>query len=141
MPHVLVVDDDPNARESLAALIEGAGLTAAMAGSLREAHIQMTRQMADAVFIDLRLPDGNGMDLVEQIDRRYTEIILITGNATVETAVEALRFGATDYLVKPLNYVLLKAILSRISKPAELKAQIGRLRGELRELGHFGRML
>jgi DNA-binding NtrC family response regulator len=141
MPHVLVVDDDKGVRESLAALIEDAGLTAAMAGSLREAHIHMARQMADAVFIDLRLPDGNGMDLVEQIDRRYTEIILITGNATVETAVEALRFGATDYLVKPVSHARLTAILSRISKPADLKYQIGRLRGELRELGHFGPMV
>jgi DNA-binding NtrC family response regulator len=142
MAHVLIVDDDANARIALAELVALEGFTAAIAGTLREARIQMTRQHADVMLIDLYLPDGNGMELVQDVERPgETEIILVTGNATVDTAVEALRIGATDYLVKPINVARLRAILSRVPKPSDLQAQIGSLRGELRQLGHFGRML
>jgi DNA-binding NtrC family response regulator len=142
MSHILVVDDDENGRESLIELIRAEGHAVSGAGSLREAHILLARQPPpDVMLIDLGLPDGSGMDLIEHIDRRSTEIILITGNASVETAVEALRAGAADYLVKPVNFARLKTVLTRICRPADLKAQIGRLRGELRQLGHFERMI
>ena len=75
------------------------------------------------------------------IARASTEIVLITGHASVETAVEALRLGAADYLTKPINFRRLKALLSRVPRTVDLKAEIGALRGELRRLGHFGQML
>ncbi|HZP13195.1 MAG TPA: sigma-54 dependent transcriptional regulator [Nevskiaceae bacterium] len=142
MPHVLIVDDDPQTREALGALTAAEGFSVAVAADLREARIQLTRQQPDALLIDLTLPDGSGLDLIPEVERRSgTEIILITGNASVETAVEALRVGAADYLVKPVNVARLRAVLSRVPRPADLKAQIGQLRGELRRLGHFGQML
>ncbi|MGE5623088.1 MAG: sigma-54-dependent transcriptional regulator, partial [Bacillota bacterium] len=63
------------------------------------------------------------------------------GHASVETAVEALRLGAADYLTKPINFKRLKALLSRIPRTVDLKEEIGVLRSELRRLGHFGQML
>lgn len=142
MPHILIVEDDANARAALGELVGAEGFTTALAGSLRDARIQMSRHSPDAVLIDLVLPDGNGMDLMEDIaPHSGTEIIVMTGHASVETAVEALRMGAADYLVKPVNFQRLKSVLARIPRPGDLKAEIGNLRGELRRLGLFGQML
>ncbi|MGH8778988.1 sigma-54-dependent transcriptional regulator [Paraburkholderia sp.] len=142
MPHVLIVDDDPATREALATVIGEDGLTTATAGDLREARIQLVRQMPDVVFTDLKLPDGSGVDLFEDLDPRSgVEVIVITGHATVESAVSALKMGAADYLVKPINMQRVKAILARLPRPGDLKAEIGTLRGELRRMGRFGLML
>ncbi|AQW32614.1 sigma-54-dependent transcriptional regulator (plasmid) [Ralstonia syzygii subsp. celebesensis] len=142
MPHILIVEDDVSARAALGELVSAEGFTTAQAGSLRDARIQISRHSPDAVLIDLVLPDGNGMDLMEDIPSHSgTEIIVMTGHASVETAVEALRMGAADYLVKPVNFQRLKSILARIPRPGDLKAEIGNLRGELRRLGLFGQML
>ncbi len=142
MSHVLIVDDDENTREALAALATAEGFTTAVAGSVAEARIQLVRQRPDVVLMDLRLPDGSGMDLFEDLeDRSSIETILITGHASVESAVDALRLGASDYLTKPVNLQRLKAVLSRVPKSGELRAEIGALREELRRLGRFGRLV
>ncbi|AZG09486.1 sigma-54-dependent Fis family transcriptional regulator [Pigmentiphaga sp. H8] len=142
MPHVLIVDDEPNTRAALAEIVGAEGLTTAVAGDLREARIQIVRQSPDVVLTDLKLPDGSGMDLFKELDPSIpVEVILITGHASVESAVDALRLGAADYLIKPINMQRLKAILDRIPRAGDLKAEIGSLRGELRRFGRFGRML
>ncbi len=142
MPHVLIVDDDVNTRDALVEITAAEGFSTAVAGNIREAQAQIMRQRPDVVLIDLKLPDGSGMDLFNDIESRATtEIVLITGHASVETAVEALRLGAADYLTKPINFKRLKALLSRIPRTVDLKEEIGVLRSELRRLGHFGQML
>ncbi len=142
MPHVLIVDDEPNTCAALAEIVADEGMTTAVAGDLREARIHIVRQAPDVVLTDLKLPDGSGMDLFKELDPDIpVEFILITGHASVESAVDALRMGAADYLVKPINIQRLKSILDRIPRAGELKAQIGSLRGELRRFGRFGRML
>ena len=142
MPHALIVEDDEIAREALDELVRDSGFTTATAGTLRDARIQLTRQQADVVLIDLKLPDGTGMDLVADIeDRRATQVVLITGYASVETAVEALRRGASDYLTKPINLERLRAVLSRVPKSGMLRAEIGKMRDELRDSGRFGRLV
>jgi DNA-binding NtrC family response regulator len=142
MSHVLIVDDDANTREALVELATQEGFTTAAAGSVAEARIQLVRQRPDVVLMDLRLPDGSGIDLFEDLeDRASIETILITGHASVESAVEALRLGASDYLTKPINYQRLKAVLSRVPRSGELRAEIGALRDELRRLGRFGRLV
>jgi DNA-binding NtrC family response regulator len=142
MPHVLIVDDDAATREALTAVVSEDGLTTAQAGDLREARIQLVRQMPDVVFTDLKLPDGSGTDLFQDLDPRSgVELVVITGHASVETAVDALKAGAIDYLVKPINLQRVKAILNRLPRAGDLKAEIGTLRGELRRMGRFGLML
>lgn len=142
MPHVLVVDDDINTREALVEIASAEGFTASVAGNILEAQNQISLHRPDVVLVDLKLPDGNGMDLFDDIEARSkTQIVLITGHASIETAVEALRLGAADYLTKPINYRRLKAILSRVPRSVDLKDEIGVLRSELRRLGRFGQML
>ncbi|MEC5215480.1 two-component system response regulator AtoC [Actimicrobium sp. GrIS 1.19] len=117
MVHALIVDDDVNTREALFQIVSAEGFVTSLAGSIRDAQIQIGRQRPDLVLIDLRLPDGNGIDLFNDIKLRdSTEIVLITGYASVETAIDALRLGATDYLTKPINFRRLKGLLSRVPR-------------------------
>src|SRR3954471_13142545 len=142
MPHLLIVDDDPEALEWLTELAKGEGCTVSAADSLRAARIHMSRLQPDVLLTDLQLPDGRGVDLVSDIESRdSTELVMITGHASVESAVEALRLGATDYLVKPVDVERLKAILRRVPRAGELRQEIGELRDELRKLGRFGHIL
>jgi two-component system response regulator AtoC len=142
MPHVLIVDDDLNTRDALVEITAAEGFTSAVAASIHDAKLQIARQRPDVVLIDLKLPDGNGLDLFNDIEARSTtEIVLITGHASLETAVDALRLGAADYLTKPINFRRLKALLSRVPRTADLKTEIGALRTELQRLGRFGQML
>jgi DNA-binding NtrC family response regulator len=142
VPHLLLVDDDPEALEWLSELAKGEGFSVAQADSLRAARIHMSRLQPDVLLTDLQLPDGQGIELVKDLEsRESTEVILITGHASVESAVQALRLGASDYLVKPVDVERLRSILRRVPRTGELRAEIGELRDELRKLGRFGHLL
>ncbi len=142
MPHLLLVDDDPEALEWLSEFAKAEGFTVSQADSLRAARIHLSRLQPDVLLTDLQLPDGKGIELVGDLEQREsTEVVMITGHASVESAVEALRLGATDYLVKPVDIERLKAILRRVPRTGELRAEIGELRDELRKLGRFGHIL
>jgi len=142
MAHVLLVDDDPETLDWLSELVKGEGFTVATADSLRAARIHLTRLTPDILLTDLLLPDGQGIELVADLESRSaTEFVIMTGHASVESAIEALRAGATDYMVKPVDVERLKAILHRVPRPEELREEIGELRGELRKLGRFGLIL
>jgi DNA-binding NtrC family response regulator len=137
--HLLIVDDDFDAANSLRSLIGAENLSIAIAGSLLEARRQMVLQQPDLVLLDLQLPDGNGMELFEDPQLlANSEVVLITGNASLETSIQALRLGAADYLVKPVNAVQLQAVLSRFMKPATLQAEVAGLKADLAKSGHFG---
>src|SRR5438552_5251071 len=139
MPHALVVDDEADSAEMMAALIESEGFTVATAGSLRDARRQFALQEPDIVLLDLMLPDGNGMQLFDDAKQlANTEVVLITGHASLETSSQALRLGASDYLVKPLNMKQLHGILSRVTKPSTLRAEADTLQSGLETEGHFG---
>ena len=142
MPHVLIVDDDVNAASTLTELVANEGFTTSTANSLQEGRRQMAIHRPDVLLLDLVLPDGSGMDLIQDVESRATtEIVLITGHASMESSIEALRLGAADYLIKPINLTQLHGILSRVARPADLKTEISNLRGELRTLGRFGKLL
>jgi DNA-binding NtrC family response regulator len=88
------------------------------------------------------LPDGIGLDLLEGFEPMSApEVVLITGAATVETAVDALRRGVADYLTKPVDFARVKMALGNVTRALELKGQINSLRGELRKLGRFGPLI
>jgi two-component system, NtrC family, response regulator AtoC len=142
MPHALIVDDDVSTLASLSALIELENFTTSTASSLQEAREQMQRRRPDIVLLDLMLPDGGGMDLFQDVESRATtEIILMTGHASIESSVQALRLGASDYLIKPIHPKQLQNILSRVARPTDLKHEIAQLRSELRRVGRFGHLL
>jgi DNA-binding NtrC family response regulator len=134
------VEDDLHFRESLALLVEREGFAVAQAGSLEEARKRLAEAPTDVVLVDLGLPDGNGLELLRGTDLP-AELVVITGNASVESAVAALHEGAADYLTKPLDRPRLKTVLANVSRTRALKHEVAELRGELRELGRFGPMV
>jgi two-component system response regulator AtoC len=141
MPHVLIVDDEANAAAMLATALAAEGYTTSQAASLREARQQLLISPADAILLDLHLPDGSGLDLFAETDLRgRAEIVLITGRASVETSVQALRVGAADYLTKPVNLAQLKRVLSRLAQPGDLHAEISDLQRTCPDSGQFGRL-
>ena len=142
MPHALIVDDDTDTRDFLSEVARAEGFSVAGADTLRSARAQLTRRHPDVLLADLQLPDGNGMELIGDLDRAIeTEIIVVTGHASVGTAVEALRAGATDYLTKPIEVERLANIFRRQPRTVDLKHEIGELRDELRKVGRFGHLL
>jgi two-component system response regulator AtoC len=140
MAQVLIVDDDPEQLEWLNEFVRSEGFTTATADSLKNARIQLTRFVPDLVLTDLMLPDGQGIELLEEL-KHSIEVVVMTGHASVETAVDALRSGAADYLIKPVDVGRLRGILKRVPKSEHFREEIGELRDELRRLGRFGLML
>ncbi|MGZ9030923.1 MAG: sigma-54-dependent transcriptional regulator, partial [Burkholderiaceae bacterium] len=141
MGHALIVDDDSDTAEMLAELVASQGFTAATARTMRDARRQLAMNVPDVVFLDLVLPDGKGTELFEDKGNLAdTEVVLITGHASLETSIEALRLGAADYLIKPVSPSQVQGILERIIRPAELQAEITDLKHELDRSGRFGEM-
>lgn len=141
MAHALIVDDDGDSVESLQALITAEQFTVSVAQSLRDARRHMALQQPDLILLDLELPDGNGMDLFTDPQLvANSEVVLITGHASLETSIQALRLGAADYLVKPVNLRHLQGVLSRVTRPAVLKAEVADLNAHLAEDGNFGHL-
>ena len=96
-PRALIVDDDPGFRLGLSEVVKREGFEGFGAESLKQAREEIAAQQPDILLIDLELPDGSGLDLVDDFEGTASpEVVLITGHASVETAVEALRRGAAD---------------------------------------------
>ena len=142
MTPALVLEDDRNTLNALATLVELEGFEVRTAQTLAEARGVLEVFQPQIILSDLMLPDGRGTEILEVIqDDSSVELILITGEASLETAVEALRLGAYDYLTKPVDEARLKTLLAGVQRTRELKNEISELRGELRSMGRFGKMV
>ena len=142
MGHALIVEDDPDSARMIAALVTTEGYSAATAQSLRDARRQLALQPPDLVLLDLRLPDGSGMALLDdQALIGNSEVVLMTDHASLETSIQALRYGAADYLLKPVSARQLQSILSRVMKPSVLQAEVDGLLDEMQHNGRFGHMV
>jgi len=141
-PRALIVEDDEGFRDSLARLVEREGFASHQAADLAEARAAVQGEPFEVILVDLSLPDGDGLSLLEdEACAGVSEFIVITGNASVDTAVEALRRGALDYLTKPLDRGRLKSVLTNVGRTRALKSEVRELRGELRGMGRFGRLV
>src|SRR3989441_951561 len=142
MADALLVDDDVSFQAALAELVRAEGFSVEPAASRGEARTYLNEHPPALALVDLKLPDGSGLELLREADSQVaTEIVLITGNATVDSAVEALRSGASDYLTKPVDIPRLKSVLANVVRRRELREEIEALRGTLRTLGHFGPLI
>jgi two-component system nitrogen regulation response regulator NtrX len=102
--HIVIVDDEPNIGLSLRLILEGAGYSVAVCDSAAGLDVERARRRADLYLLDVRLPDGNGIDVLRSLRQRddSTPAVMISGHATIRDAVEATRSGAFDFLEKPL---------------------------------------
>jgi two-component system response regulator AtoC len=138
----LIVDDDDDFRTSVAALTRREGFETRIAGSLEEARKSMAEASPDLVLVDLQLPDGNGLELLDDTSPASdTEFVVVTGNGAVETAVRAMRDGALDYLPKPFEPAKLTGVLANVARTRGLKRELSALRWQLRRLGRFGKLV
>jgi len=137
----LVVDDDSDFRHAMAMLVEREGFAVREADSVASARARLAEGGVDIVLVDLSLPDGDGLDLAADEAAAAAAFVVITGNASIDSAIDALRRGALDYLTKPADQPRLRSVLAHVSRAAALRAEVASLRGELRELGRFGPLI
>ncbi len=114
MPHLLITDDEPDTRELIAEIALEEGYTVAQAGDIRQARIQIERHKPDLMLLDMQLPDGDGIELWKRLALTDCHVVFITGHSSVESAIEALRCGAVDYLTKPIALRRLRGILGEL---------------------------
>lgn len=125
MPHLLIIDDEPDTRELIAEIAVEEGYTVAQAGDVRQARIQVERHKPDVVLLDMQLPDGDGMELWKRMALPDCQVVFITGHSSVESAIEALRCGAADYLIKPIALRRLRGIFSELKTMAGSSRETG----------------
>jgi DNA-binding NtrC family response regulator len=128
---VLLVDDEAYVRDSLATLLERRGFAVRTAASADRALADGAAEGADAVVADLRMPGLSGLELLRELQARAPAlpVVLLTGHGTVASAVECMRAGAFDYLLKPADPEELEVVLGRALAAAELEREVGYLRG------------
>ncbi|MFH1022767.1 MAG: sigma-54 dependent transcriptional regulator [Planctomycetota bacterium] len=140
---VLLVDDEKTIRVTLGDDLRRAGHEVAVAENLREARSVLASEAVDAVVTDLRLPDGDGLELLPDVREKSpgAEVLVITGHGSVESAVAAMKAGAADYLLKPFynEEVLLR--LGKVARVRALEDENRRLREALGGEARFERLV
>jgi two-component system response regulator AtoC len=131
---ILFIDDDPGSRESLTLLLELEGYEVEAVAAGEDAMELLSRKSYDVVITDLFLPGVSGIDILKHVKEHSLpcNVILITGNATAETAVKAMKEGAFDYITKPLNFEKLKVLVAKAVEKTRLVAENLYLRQQLR---------
>ncbi len=101
MPRVLVVEDQPEVQQLVASMLFVRGLTSSQAGSVARARELIERERPEIIFLDVTLPDGSGLSLVDRAGPDGPLVVVITGSRDLEIAVQALRKGVIDFIAKP----------------------------------------
>lgn len=132
--HVMVVDDDEAVRKSCCEIARRLGCFVVGAGNATAAQAILKDRQIDLILLDLKLPGGGGMALLEQVKMLHPEtaVVVMTAFATVSSAVEAMRIGANDYLTKPFAYEELTQVLERAGQRHHMDVQSRQLRERLR---------
>ncbi|HXV21984.1 MAG TPA: sigma-54 dependent transcriptional regulator [Desulfuromonadales bacterium] len=143
LSQILLIDDESHNREALTLLLTHAGYQVQSAASGEEALKILQETPFEIVITDLFLPGVSGIDILKRVkeDSPFTNVILITGNASAETAVEAMKEGAFDYITKPLNFEKLKILVAKALEKSRLVAENLYLRQQLRGKYKFDRII
>ncbi|WP_164102791.1 hybrid sensor histidine kinase/response regulator [Candidatus Laterigemmans baculatus] len=130
---VLIVEDDPDAAANIADILELDGYSSSLACSIAEALKRLRGGSYDTIILDRSLPDGQSIESLTEIRGLAPDaaIVIITGHADLDGVVQALRHGASDYILKPLNSDALRATLARIRNAQANAAEIARLSRDL----------
>ena len=137
---VLIVEDDLATRKGLEESIRDLGGETRSVGTVKEASKAIEEFDPRLLIVDIHLPDGDGLDILRSAretdpDR---EGIVITGQGSIDNAIEALRAGAADYLLKPLRPAQLEVVFNRLADRRRLESEVETLRAELQETGRLG---
>src|SRR5579864_583132 len=120
--HVLVIEDDADTRANLCDILELDGFQVTTAGTAREALSRDNWSGFSAIILDRKLPDGTAEELLPRLKELAPDagIVIVTGYADVHGAIEALRHGAADYILKPINPAILRARLAQLHERSQL---------------------
>ena len=142
-PHILVVDDDPVICQQLERLYTHGGYRVTVAGFAEQAMELLETEDTDLIVTDIRLPGLSGVELAKRCVEQWSDvpIIVMTGYAGIENAVEVLKLGASDYFVKPFSAAAIQESTRAVLEKASLFTEIRHLRQQLKESCEFGGML
>jgi DNA-binding NtrC family response regulator len=140
---VLIVEDDPAQRTGLTQLVSGWGFDVSNAPDGAKALEQIAATPPDVIVSDLVMPAMGGLDLLRALRQQGLEIttLLLTAQATVDTAIEAIRLGAYDYISKPIDPQRLRILLDQVVERLARQQEVAVLRRQLREHGRFGTLI
>ena len=141
--NLLIVDDERSVRESCREVAQTLGFATRIADSPEHCYRILDSTNVDVVLLDLRLPGTNGMEVLREIKRRRpdTVVVIMTGFATVQSAVQAMKSGAYDYVTKPFNFDELRLVLDRVMAHLQLATENKLLREQVKSRHGFGAMI
>ena len=127
---ILVIDDEENFRKNVADFLEGNGYEVVSAGTLAEGRAFLHKGIGEIILLDIQLPDGYGPALMDEISMMPTRpfVIMITGFGDIDTAVDAMKSGAHDFLTKPLKFDQLEASLKRAGELVSMRRELEQYR-------------
>lgn len=134
--NILLIEDDPSLRKSLRLALETMNHNVSEACNSSQAEVILGHRLFDVTFLDLRLGNEDGLDLLPRLLRLVPglAVVVVTAYATIETAVEAMRRGASDYLPKPFTPNQLRVVLDRITRFRQLQSQVEDLEAQVRSI-------
>jgi len=138
-PHILIVDDEPGIRDTLQDILEDEGYEVTTAANAELAQAALKASEFDLILLDIWMPDVDGITLLRDIRQQgnHSPVVMISGHGTVETAVEAIQYGAYDYLEKPLTTAKLLVTINRALQSGEQEKQISRLKDQFEPVSHL----
>src|SRR5918996_1280920 len=140
---IIIIDDDMLTRVSTADLIKSWGYEVETAASFNEGLKLINEAVPDIAIIDLRLPDGDGMELLSLIREQHPQVdaVILTGHASIDSAIDAIKKGAENYLEKPSDPNRLLVTLKKIAEKKDMRSEIVTLRRQLQKMGAFGALI
>jgi DNA-binding NtrC family response regulator len=140
---ILIVEDDAATRRGLEQLLIEAHPETKSVGSLEKARAMLEEFSPNLCIVDLMLPDGDGLELIREMRAQdpARAFVVLTGHGSIDTAVEAMKAGAADYLLKPLKPAQISVVLERLSEKMDLEREVDDLRSQLARSGRFGQMV
>jgi DNA-binding NtrC family response regulator len=141
--NLLILDDERSMRESCREVARSLGFNSRVADTPEHAYQAMETSSTDVVLLDLRLPGNSGLEVLREIKQRRPEtlVIVMTGFATVQSAVQAMKLGAYDYVTKPFNFEELRLLLERAAAHLKLTTENRLLREQVRSKHGFGSLV
>jgi DNA-binding NtrC family response regulator len=133
---ILILDDEKQFTEELGDFFENSAFESLQANTVEDGKQILMDQKINILFLDLRLPGVDGLDILKEVKALYpeTQVIIVSAHADMDTVQRSIRLGAFDYLRKPFRYIDIQIILERVTKYLQMQQKLTELEHQLGEL-------